>query len=161
MTYTSNKPKKLSMMEIINRYSKNEDNCIDFFFNIKWPGGFYCEKCGCTHYYALTGRKVFTCASCGHQHYLFSGTIFQDNKLPMFKLIMGLYLFFSGNKGVTAVEMASQLDVNYKTALKLCGKCRALMAMSNSENMLDSMFYEADTVYIGAKTPGHPEKSTE
>ena len=48
--------------------------------------------------------------------------------------------------------MASELDINYKTALKLCIKCRVLMSLSNSEKILDSMFYEADTIYIEAKT---------
>ena len=74
----------------------------------------------------------------------------------MFKLILGLYLFFSANKGCSAVELASELDVNYKTALKLCKKCRVLMTLSNSERILDSMFYEADTLYIGAKTSNKP-----
>ena len=53
-------------------------------------------------------------------------------------------------------EMASQLNVNYKTALKLCRKCRVLMTLSNSEKILDSMYYEADTIYIGAKTEEKP-----
>ena len=150
------KPKKDSMMQIINKYSHNPKACVGYFFNMKWPTGFYCEKCGCVHYYFLENRNVFECAKCGHQHYLFAGTIFQDNKLPLFKLILGLYLLFSANKGCSAVEMASQLDVNYKTALKLCRKCRILMTLSNSEKILDSMYYEADTIYIGAKTDEKP-----
>ena len=97
-------------------------------------------------------KNLFECTKCRHQHYLFAGTIFQDNKLPLFKLILGLYFFFSANKGCTATEMASELDINYKTALKLCRKCRVLMSLSNSEKILDSMFYEADTIYIEAKT---------
>ena len=97
-------------------------------------------------------KNLFECTKCRHQHYLFAGTIFQDNKLPLFKLILGLYFFFSANKGCTAIEMASELDINYKTALKLCRKCRVLMSLSNSEKILDSMFYEADTIYIEAKT---------
>ncbi|MCG4593849.1 transposase, partial [Faecalibacillus faecis] len=120
MSISKRKPKKDSMMQIINKYSHNHKACVDYFFNMKWPTGFYCEKCGCVHYYFLENRNVFECAKCGHQHYLFARTIFQDNKLPLFKLILGLYLFFSANKGCSAIEMASQLNVNYKTALKLC-----------------------------------------
>ena len=150
------KPKKDSMMQIINRYSHNPKACVGYFFNMKWPTGFYCEKCGCVHYYFLENRNVFECAKCGHQHYLFAGTIFQDNKLPLFKLILGLYLFFSANKGYSAIKMTSQLDIIYKTALKLCRKCRILMTLSNSEKILDSMYYEADTIYIGAKTDEKP-----
>ena len=45
---------------------------------------------------------------------------------------------------------------NYKTALKLCRKCRVLMTLSNSKKILDSMYYEADTIYIGARTEEKP-----
>ena len=53
--------------------------------------------------------------------------------------------------------MRSQLDVNYKTALLLCRKCRVLMTECNSEKIMDNMFYEADLAYIGSKSkePGH------
>lgn len=156
MSSYKQKPKKDSLMNIINKYSHDLNACIDFFFNIKWPTGFYCEKCGCTHYYFIKDRNVFECAHCHHQHYLLAGTIFQDNKLPLFKLILGLYLFFTSNNGCSAIEMASQLDVNYKKALKLCRKCRVLMTLSNNEKTLDNLFYEADTLYIGARTANKP-----
>lgn len=52
------------------------------------------------------------------------------------------------------MDMRSHLDVNYKTALLLCRKCRILMAESNSDKILDSMFYEADTAYTGASSKG-------
>lgn len=128
------KPRKTSVIEIIDKYAHNPEACVDFFFNIKWPSGFYCEKCNCTHYYFIKERNVFKCAECHHQHYLFANTIFQDKKLPLFKLIFGLFLFFTANKGCSAIEMASQLD---------------------------SLFYEADTLYVGAKTSNKPGMATE
>ena len=100
---------------------------------MKYPTGFYCVKCG-------------------HQHYLFAGSIFQANKLELYKLLLGLFLFFNPNKGISAVKMCSQLDINYKTALLLCRKCRILMFQSNSEKILDAMFYEADTAYIESRS---------
>ena len=61
------------------------------------------------------------------------------------------------------MEMRSQLDVNYKTALLLCRKCRVLMTECNSEKILDNMFYEADVAYIGSRSnePGHQGCGTE
>lgn len=70
-------------------------------------------------------------------------------------------MFFTANNGCSAIEIASQLDINYKTALKLCKKRRILMTMSNSEKQLDTLFYEADTLYIGAKTANKPGMATE
>jgi hypothetical protein len=74
-----------------------------------------------------------------------------------------LKFFFSSNKGMSGIEMSSALDVNYKTALLLCRKCRALMASSDSGRILDSRFYEADTAYIGSasRTTGKTGNSTE
>ena len=118
---------------------------------------------------ALTTRKisirnhVYTCSKCDHQSCLFAGTIFQDCKLDLYKLLLGLFIFFTSNEGVSAMKMRSQLDVNYKTVLLLCRKCRVLMSECNPEKILDNMFYEADVAYIGSrsKEPGHQGCGTE
>jgi predicted nucleic-acid-binding Zn-ribbon protein len=143
------KPKKTSEIEIINTYANNEKECINFFYNAKWPTTYICPKCGCTHYNFITRHNVFQCAHCKHQEYLHSGTIFQGNKLPLFKLILGMYLVFSSNKGITAIELSTKLDINYKSALRLNKKCRILMSESNGRHQLDAHFYEADIAYIG------------
>ena len=158
------KEKKPSMIEFTRKYANNDQACEEFFLRAKYPNGYYCEKCGCTHYKKISTRShVYTCSKCGHLSCLFAGTIFQDCKLDLYKLLLGLFIFFTSNKGVSAMEMRSQLDVNYKTALLLCRKCRVLMTECNSEKILDNMFYEADVSYIGSrsKEPGHQGCGTE
>lgn len=66
MSSYKRKPKKDSLLEIIDKYSHDNQACIDFFFHVKWPTGFYCEKCGCTHYYFIKDRNVFECPHCHH-----------------------------------------------------------------------------------------------
>ena len=117
---------------------------------MKQPVGFYCDKCGCTHYYSIKRGDVFQCKECGHQHYLLSNTIFQDNKLDLYKLILEMYLFFTANKGLSAIELANELEINYKTALLLYRKCRILMSQSNNEKILDSFFMK-QTLLIQAQ----------
>jgi len=64
-----------------------------------------------------------------------------------------MYLFFTANKGLSAIELANELEINYKTALLLCRKCRILMSQSNSEKKFwTAFFYEADVAYIGSKS---------
>ncbi|MDD6421803.1 MAG: hypothetical protein PUF83_01910 [Intestinibaculum porci] len=91
---------------------------------------------------------------------LFANTIFQDNKLPLFKLILGMYLFFTNAKGMTAVELSDELDINYKTACLFANKCRYLMTLSNARYTLNSLFYEGDVFSIGKRSAGHPGKSS-
>lgn len=148
------KHKKDFLVSLTQKYANEHTACVHFLLN---PSGLLVsivKKCGCTHYYYIQRSNVLECKNCGHQHYLFVGTVFQNNQLELYKIILGMYLFFTANKGISAVEMASMFDVNYKTALRLCKKCRILMAQSNSQKILDSMFYESDVVYIGAKSQG-------
>ena len=62
------KPKKDSLITLTRKYANNHDECVKYFFKKKWPVGFYCEKCGCTHYYSIKRGDVFQCKECGHQH---------------------------------------------------------------------------------------------
>ena len=155
---------KLALTTFNKKFCNNEEACESFFFKSKYPTGYYCEKCGCTHYRKIGKRNhVYACKACGHQEYLFAGSIFQDNKLPLYTLLLGIFLFFNSTKGISGKEMQYQLGVNYKTALLMCRKCRILMAKSTSDRILDSMFYESDVAYIGAKSKevGHQGLGTE
>ena len=46
----------MSTSDFIIQYYTNLDACRKFFYDIKWPTGYYCEKCGCTHYYFMKLR---------------------------------------------------------------------------------------------------------
>ena len=41
---------KTSMIEFTRKYANNDQACEEFFLRAKYPNGYYCEKCGCTHY---------------------------------------------------------------------------------------------------------------
>ena len=38
------KSKKDSLITLTRKYANNHDECVKFFFKMKWPVGFYCEK---------------------------------------------------------------------------------------------------------------------
>ena len=146
----------LSKSDFISKYFLDPDACRKFFFDMKWPTGYYCEKCGYTHYYYMKSRNRYRCAHCKHDERLLSNTIFRDNKLPLNVLLYGIFLIFSSKRGISDMELAEELKVNYKTACLLQTKCRILMKDSNSKTTLDSSFYESDVAYIGA--PSHNGK---
>ena len=130
MSQPRRKPKKDSLIDFTKKYANNYGACVEFFFDLKWTDGFYCDRCNCTHCYKINERNVFECKNCHKQHSLLAGTIFEQCKLDIYKLILGMFLFFTSNKGVTGVEISSALDINYKSALLLIRKCRVLMAQS-------------------------------
>ncbi len=160
MAQPRRKPKKDAIIDFNRKYSNNYEACVEFFFDLKWPDGFYCDRCNCTHYYKIKDRNVFECKNCKRQQTLLAGTIFQDTKLDLYALLLGIFMFFTNNKGVTGIEISTALDINYKSALLLIRKCRVLMAQSNSEKVLNSKFYEADTSYIGSVSEGNVGRSS-
>ena len=134
---------------------------------MKWPDGNSSDHCGCHKYYLIkrVGNTktsyVLECSSCHKQHSLLSGTIFQRCKLDLYKLLLGIFIFFNENKGISAISLCSILDINYKTALLLESKCRILMSLSISDEMLNSLFYEADVFNIGAKSKNKASRASE
>lgn len=110
---------------------------------MKWPNGFSCDRCG-FHKYSLVKRVgktktsyVLECSSCHKQHLLLSDAIFQSCKFDLYKLLLGIFLFFKENKGISATALCSILDVNYKTVFLLERKCRILMSLSNLGKLLN------------------------
>ena len=156
------KPSKDSLIGFMNNFS-NIDNCIKFFMDIKFPNGFKCDSCNCIDYYVIKRHNVksgyiIQCKECGKQHSLLANTIFHSTNIPLLKLLLVLYLFFTSNKGIPATDVANMADISYPTARKLLRKCRILMAESNNEKILESNFYEIDFIEVGGKKEGKPRK---
>ena len=55
------KNKKPSLIDFTKKYANNEPSCEEFFFQAKYPTGYYCEKCGCTHYSEIVYKKTYLC----------------------------------------------------------------------------------------------------
>lgn len=90
---------------------------------MKWPDGFLYDPCVC-HKYNLDkcvgkAKASYVIEWCldHKQHSLLADTIFQNCKLNLYKLLLGIFLFFNENTGISAIDLCSILDVNYKTAL--------------------------------------------
>lgn len=58
----------------------------------------------------------YRCVACHHDECLLSVTCFQDNKLPLNKLLYGLFLVLSSKQSISSVALAEELKVNYKIA---------------------------------------------
>ena len=147
------KPKIMNHVTFNKLFFNNDEMCRNFFLNVFHPLGLVCPKCGCVHFDLLKCRNnVYSCSKCSHQIYLFAGTIFQDNKLPLYTLLYGIFLFVTSKKGISAEELASEIGVNRKTAQLLCKKIRYLMSLDNDCFDLESKFIEVDGFFIGGKT---------
>lgn len=102
------------------------------FRAIRWAstdGEPTCPRCGCVACYSYATRPIFKCKACGHQFSVTSGTIFANRKLPVRDYLLAIAIFVNAVKGISALQLGRDLDVQYKTAFVLAHKLRETYAL--------------------------------
>lgn len=121
-------------------FSEGEEAAYRRFCQLRWPetdGEPICPACGCVDVYDLTARRRFKCAACHRQFSVTSGTIFASRKLAFVDLLGAICLFVNAAKGLSAVQMSRDLDVQHKTAFVLMHKLREAMKAETRDARLD------------------------
>jgi len=134
-------------------FSEGEEAAYRRFCRLRWPetdGAPHCPVCGCIDVYDLSTRRRFKCAACHRQFSVTSGTIFASRKLPFVDLLGAICLFVNASKGLSAVQLSRDLDVQHKTAFVLMHKLREALTAEVREIQLDGEI-EVD----GAAFGGH------
>ena len=132
-------------------FTMGEDKAYDTFRQMRWPetdGEAVCPRCGCVEAYEISTRRRFKCVGCHHQFSVTSGTIFASRKLSFTDLLAAIVIFVNGAKGVSALQVSRDLDVQYKTAFVLSHKLREAMAREQAGRQLNGIV-EIDGGYFG------------
>ncbi len=132
-------------------FSQGEAAAYRRFCRLRWPetnGAPVCLECGCIEVYDLAARRRFKCAACYRQFSVTSGTIFASRKLSFTDLLGAICLFVNASKGMSAVQLSRDLNVQYKTAFVLMHKLREAMAAETAEVKLANIV-EIDGAYFG------------
>ena len=82
-----------------------------------------------------------------------SGTIFASRKLSFVDLLAAIVIFVNGAKGVAALQLSRDLDVQYKTAFVLTHKLREAMAREQSTVRLKNIVEIDGSYYGGYRKP--------
>lgn len=119
------------------------------FTEIRWNGNEpHCPRCGNTALYVYKARKLWKCKACTHQFSVTSGTIFASRKLAVRDYLMAIAILCNGAKGISALQLARDLDVQYRTAFVLAHKLREAMASEMAGETLAGTV-EVDGAYFG------------
>lgn len=108
----------------------------------------FCPKCQSQNLYVLARRKMWRCKDCPCQFSVTSGTIFAARKLSIRDILAAIALFTNGAKGMSALQLSRDLDVQYKTAFVMAHKLREAMAAEDA-NAKVSGHVEIDGMYVG------------
>jgi len=120
-------------------FSEGEEAAYRRFCRLRWPetdGAPICPACGCLEIYHVSTRRRFKCAACQRQFSVTSGTIFASRKLSFVDLLGAICLFVNASKGLSAVQLSRDLDVQHKTAFVLMHKLREALAAETRDAQL-------------------------
>lgn len=105
----------------------NEDQAFEVFKSVRWGCGkeVACPMCGVVReHYFIAIRKQWRSKDCKHTFSVMSGTIFAFHKLSLKMHLTAIAIYTNAVKGISALQMGRDLDVQYKTAFVLTHKIR-------------------------------------
>ncbi len=144
----SAKARTLSLTAIMRM---SDDEAHSRFQAIRWAdngGEPFCPRCEFTGIYTYAARRIWKCKECGHQFSVTSGTIFASRKLPIRDYLAAICLFVNAVKGISALQLGRDLDVQYKTAYVMAHKIREAIGSVQAQGELEGVV-EIDGAYFG------------
>lgn len=138
----------LSLKEV---FKMGEDKAYLLFRQMRWPetnGAAVCPKCGHGEAYEITTRRKFKCKACHSQFSVTSGTIFASRKLSFVDMLAAIAIVANAAKGLSAMQLSRDLDVQHKTAFVLAHKIREAMVAETVSEKLEGVV-EVDGAYFG------------
>jgi len=111
---------KARSMSLAKVARMSDEEAFETFKELRWAdtdGKPVCPKCGAQECWSYKTRKVFKCKHCDSQFSVTSGTIFSNRKLPIRDYLLAIAIFVNAHKGISALQMSRDLDVQYKRRL--------------------------------------------
>ena len=130
------KAAQISFKDFRTRFA-TEAACRKYMFEVRFPNGFVCPKCGCRKYYYLSTRYTCQCKSCRRQTSVTAGTVMHRTHLPLTVWFWAIYLCATDKRGISAKVLARQLELSYESAWYLLVRIRGAMQEYNGPIVSD------------------------
>lgn len=130
----------------------DEQSCLEYLFQLRWPAGFVCPRCGHTDFWR-SARGLYVCCKCEHQQSVTAGTIFHGTRKPLMVWFKALWWFSTRKSGINAVCLQGLLGLgSYMTAWRWLQKLRSCTIFPDREKLSGNI--EADEFYLGGEQGG-------
>ena len=148
-----------SLYELTDYFS-TEERCKRAIKESRWDkNDIVCPYCGGHHCVERKDGR-YRCNHCRRNFSVTVGTIFEDTKVSLRKWFIAMYLISTHKKGVSSVQLATDIHVTQKTAWYILHKVRTLF--KQDENVMLSGTVECDEMYLGGREKNkHASKHVE
>jgi len=135
-----------------NKDFPDDDACLEWLKNNRWPDGIYCETCKrITKHPRVSKRQAYACDFCGHHVYPMAGTILEKSATHLRLWFHAMFLMASTRCGISAMQLQRELGVTYKTAWRIFKQIRSML---DEDIMTLLQEVEIDETYIGGRRHG-------
>ena len=142
------------------RMFATDEACRAYLFQVRWPDGFVCPKCGSHRAWPRRDNRILMECGNGHLTSVTAGTVLHGTKMPLTMWFYGAYLMTTMNPGISALQFAKQLGIKrYETAFQMLHKLRAALVAPDREPLKGQV--EVDEQFIGGKEEGRPGRGAE
>ncbi|MBC8392200.1 MAG: IS1595 family transposase [Deltaproteobacteria bacterium] len=139
----------MNIVEIFRLFPTHND-CIAHLEEVRWDNNPTCPYCKSHKSTPVKDGFRHHCNNCYTSYSVTVGTIFHHTHLPIQKWFLAVTLILNAKKGISARQLARDLDVNKNTAWRISMKIRDAMYEREQRELLTGIV-EADETYIGGK----------
>ena len=132
--------------ELLKRFA-TEPDCFDYLASIRWKDGFVCPACGGKEFWR-SKQQQWICSTCRIYTRVFSGTLFQDTKLPLSLWFQMIWWFMGPRNGASALALQQNFGIgSYRTAGKILAKLRSCAVLPLRSQLTGIV--EVDEAFLG------------
>lgn len=137
----------------------DNEACLDYLANLRWPDGFVCPACGATDFWR-TAEDLWMCQGCARRTSVTAGTIFHRTRTPLSTWFAAIWFVTSQKNGISAQGLQRVLGFkSYETAWAWMHKLRRAMVRPDRDRL--SGIVEVDETFVGGVSPGKQGASSD
>ena len=148
-------PEPPTSLVAFSRMFPSDKECAAYLYQIRWPKGFSCPRCGVLGGYPVPARKVVECSdpACRYQCSLTAGTVLHRTKQSLYSWFWAAYLLTNLTPSISAKQFQEQLGIaSYETAFCMLHKLRSALVAPGRDRLRGEV--ETDESYVGGKEEG-------
>jgi len=138
--------KKFSLISFHQTFP-DEESCIRFLEERRWMNGVVSPFDKDSKVYKCKGGR-YRCKNTGKYFNVKTGSIFESSKIPLIKWFLAIHFLTNSKKGISAHQLAREIEVTVKTAWLMGHKIRKIFG---SDCIFLEGKIEVDETYVGGK----------
>ena len=137
-------------MNIVQIYKvfPTQQDCVNHLERVRWNNRPYCPYCKSNKQTPMKKENRYHCNTCNTSYSVMVGTIFENTKLDFQKWFLAISLVINAKKGISARQLASDINVTKDTAWYMLMRIRSVLVEYGT---LLKDIIEVDETYIDGK----------